>query len=159
MSKYVAYSNLPRRWDFAWQMWGLSTRIMQAMGLHRDGQRWHMDDAEVDLRRRVFWEIYTTDIMISKNWDRPYVFSLKSPVLSGSNAIAGDQFDTQIPVSWVYPEPIYQSERAKLACLAKEYAHASVHSSLSRSFRRVIDECLRVQPSSYSSRVEIWRKL
>jgi hypothetical protein len=43
-------------------MWGMAARIMQAMGLHRDGGRWNLDEREVEQRRMVFWELYTTDI-------------------------------------------------------------------------------------------------
>jgi hypothetical protein len=89
MAKIATYSDLPRRLDLAWQMWGMAARIMQAMGLHRDGGRWNLDEREVEQRRMVFWELYTTDIFNvrvqclpctscrpelieqSRTWDRP----------------------------------------------------------------------------------------
>lgn len=40
-----------RNGDSAWPLWGLAMRIIQAMGLHRDGQRWDLPVAAVEERR------------------------------------------------------------------------------------------------------------
>ena len=34
------------------------------MGLHRDGHTWNLDEREVDKRRRLFWDIHTSDIFM-----------------------------------------------------------------------------------------------
>lgn len=40
-----------RNGDAAWPLWGLVIRTVQAMGLHRDGRRWNLPDADIEERR------------------------------------------------------------------------------------------------------------
>ncbi|WVQ84767.1 hypothetical protein IAT38_006924 [Cryptococcus sp. DSM 104549] len=57
--------------DSAWPMWGLTARMIQAMGLHRDGSKWNLPEEECERRRRVFWESHVVEVMTSNNFSRP----------------------------------------------------------------------------------------
>ena len=54
------------------------------MGLHRDGEQWNLSDAELNQRRRVYWETYNLDVWRSFSFDRP-------------PAISPQHFDTKLP--------------------------------------------------------------
>lgn len=41
------------------------------LGLHRDGARWGLEGTDADVRRRVFWEIFTEDALQSMTQGRP----------------------------------------------------------------------------------------
>ncbi|GMK58493.1 hypothetical protein CspeluHIS016_0505250 [Cutaneotrichosporon spelunceum] len=73
-----------RNGDNAWPLWGLAMRLIQAMGLHRDGQRWHLPPDILEERRRVFWECHTADIFQANCFSRP-------------NSINADYIDTMLP--------------------------------------------------------------
>ncbi|CAK7199490.1 hypothetical protein SEUCBS139899_002170 [Sporothrix eucalyptigena] len=81
MAKYTAYVGMP---DMSWQIRGMAMRIILAMGLHRDGESWGLSQKDLNNRRRTFWETYSTDILISCNWDRP-------------SGLHTDMFDTKMP--------------------------------------------------------------
>lgn len=54
------------------------------MGLHRDGERWHLPSDMLDERRRVFWECHAADIFQANCFSRP-------------NSINADYIDTMLP--------------------------------------------------------------
>lgn len=62
-----------RRGDRAWPLWGLVMRLIQAMGLHRDGSLWNLPEDVVDQRRKVFWECNAADTFQAHCFSRPYV--------------------------------------------------------------------------------------
>ncbi|WOO86263.1 putative transcriptional regulatory protein [Vanrija pseudolonga] len=64
-----------RNGDNAWPMFGLMLRIIQAMGLHRDGTRFGLSEEAADERRRVFWEGYSLDTIFSNKYARPGAFN------------------------------------------------------------------------------------
>ncbi|CAK7235708.1 hypothetical protein SBRCBS47491_009387 [Sporothrix bragantina] len=64
-------SDKGRRDDKAWLLWGLATRMTQAMGLHRDGARWNLPPDIVEERRKVFWEVNAADIFQAHCFSRP----------------------------------------------------------------------------------------
>lgn len=57
--------------DSAWPLWGLSMRMVVAMGLHRDGHRWGLDEQVVQGRRAIYWQCQSTDIMQANCFSRP----------------------------------------------------------------------------------------
>jgi hypothetical protein len=57
---------------------------MEAMGLHRDGQKWNILPSTLDSRRRVFWEVWMADVFRSLFIGRPAAISL-------------DHIDTEYP--------------------------------------------------------------
>ncbi|KAF7984951.1 hypothetical protein HWV62_9883 [Athelia sp. TMB] len=48
--------------DSTWTLIGLGAKLAITIGLHRDPARWKMDEKTVNIRRRIFWEIYATDM-------------------------------------------------------------------------------------------------
>ncbi|KAM0750597.1 hypothetical protein T439DRAFT_380485 [Meredithblackwellia eburnea MCA 4105] len=61
--------------DAAWPLWGLMSRMLVAMGLHRDGERWNLPPEAVEERRYVFWEAHSTDVTSSNCFSRPGALS------------------------------------------------------------------------------------
>ncbi|KAK8864564.1 hypothetical protein IAR55_001814 [Kwoniella newhampshirensis] len=59
-------------YEHFWLMLGWALRSAQAIGLHRDGDRLGLDEKESELRRRVFWEIHTEDLIHSSSQGRPH---------------------------------------------------------------------------------------
>ncbi|PWW71895.1 hypothetical protein C7212DRAFT_230651 [Tuber magnatum] len=45
-----------------WVLVGVAVRIAQSMGLHRDGERFHMSPLETEIRRRIWYEICLLDL-------------------------------------------------------------------------------------------------
>ncbi|ORY30196.1 fungal-specific transcription factor domain-domain-containing protein [Naematelia encephala] len=54
-----------------WSILGFAVRCSQQLGLHRDGKKWGLEMPETELRRRIFWEIHTEDILQSMTQGRP----------------------------------------------------------------------------------------
>ncbi|RSH94924.1 hypothetical protein EHS25_000008 [Saitozyma podzolica] len=121
-----------RNGDSSWPLWGVTMRMVQAMGLHRDGERFGLPPKAVEERRRVrhklsvrvFWEIQSTDIMTSNCFSRPGSISLC-------------YIDTAYPAS---PGP---SEDLNDFFLTKF--------KLSRCFADVLDHHMRVDIPPYAS--------
>ncbi|KZP20078.1 hypothetical protein FIBSPDRAFT_892245 [Athelia psychrophila] len=57
--------------DSVWALGSLGCKLAQSIGLHRDPGRWHMDEKTVELRRRIFWEVYAADLHHSLALGRP----------------------------------------------------------------------------------------
>ncbi|KAI7154512.1 hypothetical protein KC349_g7603 [Hortaea werneckii] len=73
-----------RRGDNAWPLWGLVMRLVQAMGIHRDGGRWDLPAAMIEHRRKIFWECNTADIFQAHCFSRP-------------SALNPEHYDTEFP--------------------------------------------------------------
>nr|XP_018260038.1 uncharacterized protein I303_06955 [Kwoniella dejecticola CBS 10117]OBR82196.1 hypothetical protein I303_06955 [Kwoniella dejecticola CBS 10117] len=77
MSRYLSNSfRGPKATLGFWSCLGMAVRSAQSMGLHRDGRRWKLPAEEIETRRRVFWEIYTEDVLQSMTQARPRLISL-----------------------------------------------------------------------------------
>ncbi|KAF7979209.1 hypothetical protein HWV62_43150 [Athelia sp. TMB] len=50
--------------DGIWAFLSLGCKLAQTIGMHRDPSRWHMDEKTVECRRRIFWEVYSGDLMV-----------------------------------------------------------------------------------------------
>lgn len=72
MGSYLLNRNRLSGADSYWPMLGVQMRIIQAMGLHRDGARWGFDQRQLNERRRTFWESHTIDVFQSICFGRPY---------------------------------------------------------------------------------------
>lgn len=69
-----------------WILTGIAVRIAQRMGLHRDGEELGLNPFDVQMRRRVFWQLLPLDGL--------------SGQLSGTGiAIAADSWDTKQPLN------------------------------------------------------------
>ncbi|THH32859.1 hypothetical protein EUX98_g1327 [Antrodiella citrinella] len=62
--------------ESTWALMGLSTRLAQSVGLHRDCARWKLSPQEVQKRRALFWELFITDCWQSLATGRLACFSL-----------------------------------------------------------------------------------
>ncbi|RDH28069.1 hypothetical protein BDQ94DRAFT_163103 [Aspergillus welwitschiae] len=60
------------RGDNSWPLWGLVMRLVQAMGMHRDGTRWNLSQDVIQERRKVFWELNAADTFQAHCFSRPY---------------------------------------------------------------------------------------
>ncbi|KAJ6257253.1 hypothetical protein Dda_8142 [Drechslerella dactyloides] len=59
-----------------WYLIGVASRILIDLGLHQDLQKSAKQTAnEAELRRRIFYSVYTYDRYISMTYERPYSFS------------------------------------------------------------------------------------
>lgn len=72
MGSYLLNRNRISGADSYWPLLGVQMRIIQAMGLHRDGGRWGFDARQLNERRRTFWECHTIDVFQSICFGRPY---------------------------------------------------------------------------------------
>ncbi|EJU03612.1 hypothetical protein DACRYDRAFT_21143 [Dacryopinax primogenitus] len=72
MTHYV--SNSPRKTDAetGWAQLGVLIKLAQSMGLHRDAARWDFPPEELEMRRKVFWEIHTHEVYTALCFGRPY---------------------------------------------------------------------------------------
>ena len=69
---FAAYLNYEGRLAEFWPVLGISVRMAQSMGLHRDPSIVsNLPVAEAELRRRVFWTIAATETALSTVFGRP----------------------------------------------------------------------------------------
>lgn len=110
--------------DSGWPLVGLLMRVVQAMGLHRDGKRWALSDEMIEERRLVFWECYFSDLLASNNFCRP-------------GSIGPEFMDTAYPE--LPPEPSHHAlwERARF--------------ELTSMFVDTLNHSMRVKPPPYSN--------
>ncbi|KZT04988.1 uncharacterized protein LAESUDRAFT_727563 [Laetiporus sulphureus 93-53] len=62
--------------ESTWALMGLSSKLAQSIGLHRDCARWKLTPAEVQKRRALFWELFITDCWQALATGRLPTFSL-----------------------------------------------------------------------------------
>ncbi|KAF8481461.1 fungal-specific transcription factor domain-containing protein, partial [Gautieria morchelliformis] len=63
--------------EHRWLNMGLIAKLTYSSGLHRDSEHWIRDDpAEIERRRKLFWEVYAYDAWISFIMGRPPSFNL-----------------------------------------------------------------------------------
>ncbi|BEI84665.1 hypothetical protein CcaverHIS002_0500660 [Cutaneotrichosporon cavernicola] len=120
-----------RNGDNAWPLWGLAMRLIQAMGLHRDGQRWHLPPDILEERRRVFWECHTADIFQANCFSRP-------------NSINADYIDTMLPRD----VPVGGGK-----------GYMTLKHELSQLSSFVLDHAMKVQAPPYSTVMALHDKL
>ncbi|KAM0746825.1 hypothetical protein T439DRAFT_329514 [Meredithblackwellia eburnea MCA 4105] len=124
-------NHFDRRGDCSWPLWGLSLRIIQAMGIHRDGTRWKLPNDVVEERRRVFWECQCADIFQANCLSRP-------------NTIQVGYYDTQLPASdiggGVDTFPILKFKLAQIMIL-------------------IVQQATRVEAVPYKDVQALWKKL
>ncbi|KAF5336101.1 hypothetical protein D9611_006219 [Ephemerocybe angulata] len=67
-----------------WGIMGITIRVAQSIGLHRDSGKYKVDVAETQRRRELFWELFTYDSWQCYTFGRPPSF-------------ASPHFDTRMP--------------------------------------------------------------
>ncbi|RXW23973.1 hypothetical protein EST38_g1865 [Candolleomyces aberdarensis] len=59
-----------------WGIMGITIKVAQSIGLHRDSGKWKVDSAETQRRRELFWELFTYDSWQCYTFGRPPSFAL-----------------------------------------------------------------------------------
>nr|KIR83485.1 hypothetical protein I308_06147 [Cryptococcus tetragattii IND107] len=114
-----------RNGDSAWPLWGLAMRLIQGMGLHRDGARWNLAPEIVEERRRVFWESHAADILQANCFSRPIL------------DLAMKQFTLYIQIS----ETILFLHRPYFAKALHERLSDPTRSVYGQSYLSVVERC------------------
>ncbi|KAI0886892.1 fungal-specific transcription factor domain-containing protein [Annulohypoxylon maeteangense] len=117
-----------RRGDNAWPLWGLVMRLIQAMGMHRDGDRWNLSRDVAEERRKVFWECHSADIFQAHCFSRP-------------SAINPDHCDTAFP-----------SESPKLT---GEKGYSILRFELSQLSSEILNMAMKIRKPAYSDVMDL----
>jgi len=89
LQAFVIYMLCLRRNSYArmiWTLTGLIVRMAQTIGIHRDGTHFALSPFEVEMRRRLWWQICILDIRASEDH-------------GCDPTIAEQQFDTLMPLN------------------------------------------------------------
>ncbi|CAI6088301.1 unnamed protein product [Clonostachys chloroleuca] len=121
-----------RHGDNAWPIWGLVMRLVQAMGMHRDGDRWNLPHDVAEERRKVFWECNAADVFQAHCFSRP-------------SAINPEHCDTAFPSGQSHPngEKSYSILRFELSQLSAE----------------ILNMAMKVRKPAYSEVTELGLRL
>lgn len=71
MATYHSMDSKKYSRDSAWCSMGLAAKLALSIGLHRDSARWHMDPNTVQMRRNLWWEVFSSDVSHSLALGRP----------------------------------------------------------------------------------------
>ncbi|KAG7453080.1 uncharacterized protein BT62DRAFT_45886 [Guyanagaster necrorhizus] len=71
MATYHSMASKKYSRDTAWFSMGLAVKLALSIGLHRDSARWHMEPRTVQMRRNLWWEIFSSDVSHSLALGRP----------------------------------------------------------------------------------------
>ncbi|XEV01060.1 hypothetical protein FSHL1_006347 [Fusarium sambucinum] len=121
-----------RRGDSAWPLWGLVMRLIQAMGMHRDGDRWNLPQDVVEERRKVFWECNCADIFQAHCFSRP-------------SAINPEHCDTAFPSEPPRPNG--------------EKSYSILRFELSQLSSQILNMAMKVQKPPYSDVTDLGFRL
>ena len=121
-----------RRGDNAWPIWGLVMRLIQAMGMHRDGTCWNLAEDVVEERRKVFWECNAADIFQAHCFSRP-------------SAINPEHCDTAYPT-----DPLN---------LKGEKSYFTLRFELSQLSSEILNMAMKIHKPAYSDVLDLDRKL
>lgn len=89
LQAFVIFLMLLRRNDDArviWTLTGLVVRIAQTLGIHRDGSHFNLSPFEIEMRRRLWWQVCILDARASEDH-------------GCDPTIVEAQFDTQMPLN------------------------------------------------------------
>lgn len=70
LQAFVIFMILMRRNDDArkiWTMTGLAVRMAQTLGVHRDGAHFNLTPFEIEMRRRLWWQVCILDARASED--------------------------------------------------------------------------------------------
>ncbi|CVL07393.1 uncharacterized protein FMAN_14333 [Fusarium mangiferae] len=121
-----------RRGDSAWPLWGLVMRLIQAMGMHRDGDRWNLPQDVVEERRKVFWECNCADIFQAHCFSRP-------------SAINPEHCDTAFPSEPPRPNG--------------EKSYSIIRFELSQLSSQILNMAMKVRKPAYSDVTDLGFRL
>ncbi|KIR39943.1 hypothetical protein I307_04958 [Cryptococcus deuterogattii 99/473] len=129
-----------RNGDSAWPLWGLAMRLIQGMGLHRDGARWNLAPEIVEERRRVFWESHSADILQANCFSRP-------------SSIPPDYIDTCFPSE--DPEFLIPTQEAQ----NQEKGYWTLKFELAKISGAILDLAMKVDPPTYDTVTALHERL
>ncbi|KIJ62737.1 hypothetical protein HYDPIDRAFT_114430 [Hydnomerulius pinastri MD-312] len=67
----LIFSDKSQAVAYAWSIMGLTVKLAQSLGLHRDGNRWKVIPEESQRRRMLFWELLNLDARLALSLGRP----------------------------------------------------------------------------------------
>ncbi|CED84351.1 Zn(2)-C6 fungal-type DNA-binding domain [Phaffia rhodozyma] len=128
--------------DSSWPMWGMIARLTQAMGMHRDGQKWNLPPETIEERRRLFWETYTVEVFQANCFGRPGGMSAKHYEVEFPRELEPIPLN---PPEMGFTEPPvgYMTRKFQLAIVSNE----------------VLDQIMTIKPQSYSEIKALWQKI
>ncbi|VUC36500.1 unnamed protein product [Clonostachys rosea] len=121
-----------RHGDNAWPIWGLVMRLVQAMGMHRDGDRWNLPHDIAEERRKVFWECNAADVFQAHCFSRPA-------------AINPEHCDTAFPSGQSHPDG--------------EKSYSILRFELSQLSAEILNMAMKVRKPAYSEVTELGLRL
>ncbi|KAF7347397.1 hypothetical protein MVEN_01495500 [Mycena venus] len=71
MATYHSHAGKKYSRNSAWCLMSIAAKLAQSIGLHRDSARWYVDQKMVQLRRTLFWEVFSADVSHSLALGRP----------------------------------------------------------------------------------------
>ncbi|KAK2460473.1 hypothetical protein APHAL10511_007520 [Amanita phalloides] len=72
----LVYSDKKKAAGYAWGLMGLTAKLAQSIGLHRNGNKAKVIPEEVEKRRSLFWELLYLDARLSLSLGRPPSLSI-----------------------------------------------------------------------------------
>ncbi|KAJ3976866.1 fungal-specific transcription factor domain-containing protein [Lentinula raphanica] len=73
----LVFSDKKKSMDQAWALMGLTAKLAQSIGLHRNGVKSKVIPEEEENRRSLFWELLCLDSRLALSLGRPPSFSIK----------------------------------------------------------------------------------
>ncbi|KAF8204406.1 fungal-specific transcription factor domain-containing protein [Mycena galopus ATCC 62051] len=71
MATYHTHAGKKYSRNSAWCLMSIAAKLAQSIGLHRDSARWYGDQKTVQMRRTLFWEVFSADVSHSLALGRP----------------------------------------------------------------------------------------
>ncbi|KAJ7837426.1 fungal-specific transcription factor domain-containing protein [Mycena olivaceomarginata] len=71
MATYHSHAGKKYSRNSAWCLMSMAAKLAQSVRLHRDSARWYTDQKTVQMRRSLFWEVFTADVSHSLALGRP----------------------------------------------------------------------------------------
>ena len=138
---------------------GNAVRIAQTLGIHRDGSFFSLSPFEMEMRRRLWWQICLLDMKVSEVHGSPPTivpncFDTKFPLNVNDSDIDEEDTEVQSPKTG-FSEMVYSLIRFEILKVVKPLIHLPSYSSdnLAGMENRKIDE-LEVQIERYAQHVE-----
>jgi hypothetical protein len=111
LQAFVVYLILLRRNDAARKIWtltGLVVRIAQTLGVHRDGSHFKLPPFEIEMRRRLWWQVCILDARSSEDHGcDPTIIEAQFDTKMVCNLLNEKQNSIDLP----YPAPECQRRR------------------------------------------------
>jgi hypothetical protein len=136
-----------------WSLYGVAVRLAQRQGYHRDAARVSSNRAmtpfEVEMRRRTWFLIQSTDLLFSFQNGMPPIITQDTCDVDHPTNITDDDFDEDT-ISLPAPRPPTDPFPV-LMCITK--------SKLCRIMRRVVQNALAVTPAPYAETLALNQEL